>query len=290
LFSIITSALSLSIPNIEHYVTSQLDEKKDKNEETFGLKSILENIGIFLPASLFKLFAVSIIVVFFKDNFILNMLYCLVLMFCSAITAYFYNLGKENDVLGQLFDCGGLSWLTITNLDRGKAAALFRLVSTLFWTISYTIILLVILGICDTDPTNVSIDDKGVSDFYWSELALVQHITTLNILLISTICLGWGSMVLDVITAAVKYKFCGHRDNNTEDQGVEVSFWDYAILLEGLKYSRDHTIKETFSLLMSSISAGVQQCVGRLRHYRNPEVVTSSSSSHHAEEEEQSTL
>ena len=113
---------------------------------------------------------------------------------------------------------------------QGKAAALFRLVSTLFWTISYNIMLLVILGICNTDPSDVSIYDEGVGDFYWSELALVQDITILNILLVSTICLGWLSLLLDVITAAVRYYY---RSRDTEE---EVSFWDGAILMEGIKF------------------------------------------------------
>ena len=64
----------------------------------------------------------------------------------------------------------------------------------------------------------------------WSELPLVQDLSTLNTLLISTICLGWGSLVLDVITAGVKHCY---RDNTKKE---ETSFWDKAILLEGLKY------------------------------------------------------
>ena len=68
----------------------------------------------------------------------------------------------------------------------------------------------------------------------WSELPLVQDLFTLNILLVSTLCLGWLSLVLDVITAAVK-NYYRSRDSDTEDL-EEASFWDNAILLEGLKY------------------------------------------------------
>ena len=121
-----------------------------------------------------------------------------------------------------------MSWLTITNLERGKDAALLRMVSTIFWTITHTITLTVILAICPTDP-----DIFHGLEIKWSNLPLAQNHTTLNILLISTICLGWGSLVLDVITAAVK--FCNRSRDNTEGK-EEAGFWDGAILLEGLKY------------------------------------------------------
>ena len=87
-----------------------------------------------------------------------------------------------------------------------------------------------ILAICNTDP--------GIADriplINWSELPLAQDLFTLRILLVSTLCLGWGSLVLDVITAAVK-NHCRSRNRDTEDQ-EEISFWDNAILLEGFKY------------------------------------------------------
>ena len=77
-------------------------------------------------------------------------------------------------------------------------------------------------------------NDAGIVTLSWSELPLAQDLFTLNILLVSTLCLGWGALVLDVITAAVK-NYYRSRDSDTEDQ-EEVSFWDNAILLEGLKY------------------------------------------------------
>ena len=85
-------------------------------------------------------------------------------------------------------------------------------------------------SICNTDPGK----NGGLGIYDWSELALVQDLFTLNILLVSTIALGWLSLVLDVITAAVK-NWCRSRNNNTEDQETR-GFWDNAILLEGVKY------------------------------------------------------
>ena len=58
IFSILTSVVTLSLPSIESYVTARGRE--------FGFDSIIENIAVFLPASLFKVLSFSIIVVFFS--------------------------------------------------------------------------------------------------------------------------------------------------------------------------------------------------------------------------------
>lgn len=56
-FSIFTSALSISISSIEHFVTARSEE--------FGPMSILKNICLFLPATFFKILSVSIIFLLF---------------------------------------------------------------------------------------------------------------------------------------------------------------------------------------------------------------------------------
>ena len=86
----------------------------------------------------------------------------------------------------------------------------------------------VILIICNDDPSYVDI----FGNVKWSELAVVQDISTLNILLISTIFLGWISLVLDIIytAAAVVNK------DNKDDQSNTTGFWKAAFLLEGLGY------------------------------------------------------
>ena len=77
--------------------------------------------------------------------------------------------------------------------------------------------------------------------FTWPELALVQDYTMLNIIMITTICLGWMSLLLDVIIASIKKHYGGHNNDNSEDQDDEASFWDGAILLTGYKYRNDKT-------------------------------------------------
>ena len=98
---------------------------------------------------------------------------------------------------------------------------------------AHTISIITILTICNIDPGMVDAEDRklGVS---WSGLALVQDLSTLNALLISTLCLGWGSLVVDVITAGVKHHY--RTRDNMEEQEKETSFWNSAILLEGWKY------------------------------------------------------
>ena len=85
--SIITSSLSLSLPNIEQYVTARKEE--------FGPRSILKIIGVLGPAVLFKLLAVSLLVLFFRepaDVFLLPLLiYFVPFAVCMAITNRSYN-------------------------------------------------------------------------------------------------------------------------------------------------------------------------------------------------------
>ena len=161
--SLFTSALTLSLKNIEQYV-SECTEM-----DTFGPMSILKNIAVFSSASLFKVLAASILCVFFKVwAAVIIAGYIMVLNVCLGITLCCYNLGKS-ERYRQLMECFIMSWLTITNLGRGKTAALFRLVSTLFWTIAHTITLSVILAICHTDPGIVNFSPGKANNINWSE-------------------------------------------------------------------------------------------------------------------------
>ena len=200
---------------------------KLKSLQTYNpMTEIPKNILIFLTASLSKVMAVSIICVFIKSGalgiFVIGNI--LVLAACLEITRRCYKVGAR-----QWGESLVMSWLTITNLGRGKDAAVCRLVSTLYWNIAHTITFTVILVICNTDPGIDRVDLHGFEAINWSGVPLAHDLFTQNILLICTIFLGWLSIMPDIITAAVK-NCCRSRDNNTKDQ------WDNAILLEGLKY------------------------------------------------------
>ena len=197
-----------------------------KSKDTFGLKSILTNIT-FLPAALFKILSLSISMFSFGIVVIWIILgLCLLLIVCQCCSSY----REETDFCQQLWECSVLSWLSITNLGRGKAAALCRLVSTVFWTIAYTIMLLWILS--HPYDVHVLMPDEGI---YNLPLGLKVDHLTMTSLLIFIICLGWIPLLLDVITATNKYCCCGSSDNNL-DHEEKPSFWDGAILLEVMKY------------------------------------------------------
>ena len=113
--------------------------------------------------------ALSIIGVFFKDwAFFIILGYIFVLSVCLGITHHCCNFEIEDWL--HMLESTIMSWLTITNLGRGRVPALFRLVSILYWTIAHTIPFTVILVICITDPGIVNFDEYGK----WSELPLVH--------------------------------------------------------------------------------------------------------------------
>ena len=223
LFSIGTSILALPIPIVEQYETIKSKE--------LGIMSIFK-IFVLLPASLFKLFSFAIICLFFRwpVTMYISIGYLILLGFFLLITFFYYNKhdGKHNG-WKQLRECFTLSWLTITNIERNETAALFRMVSSIFWNTAHSITIAVILYICNDDPSYIDI----FGNVKWSELALVQDISMLNILLITTIGLGWISLWMDMIYANVKY--CYKSSKNTKDQTWN-GFWQGALLLEGLSY------------------------------------------------------
>ena len=130
----------------------------------------------------------------------------------------------------------------MTGLQRTKAGAVYRLVSTIAVTMIYSLILGIILVICNVDPDSVYVFE----DLRWSELELVKGSFYLNLVLGFSIGLGWISFLLDIILAWCKYH--DWRSHNwgplskgvdwfvDEDGGKEAEFWDGAVLLEGLKY------------------------------------------------------
>ena len=135
--SIITSVVTLSLPNIENYVTARGGE--------FGFGSIVKNIAVFLPASLFKVLSFSIICVFFRAyafGFIVGFvaLYWLLLLY--------FRVCHSNLMRGFMkSEWVVLHWLTLGSLGASKMDAVFRSWFTLLFTIIYTIILSAILVI-----------------------------------------------------------------------------------------------------------------------------------------------
>ena len=114
---------------------------------------------------------------------------------------------------------------------------------TLIVTIIYTLILGIILVICNVDPASGYIYGAGYS---WDELEIVKNPFLLNLLLVTTICLGWISFLVDIILAWCKnHNWRSHNwgplnkavewfvdPQGTQD--MESGFWDEAVLLQGL--------------------------------------------------------
>ena len=51
-----------------------------------------------------------------------------------------------------------------------------------------------------------------------------------------TISLGWLSLVVDVITAIIKFRHCRPVIKDYGPENKKIGFWDGFVLLEGLKY------------------------------------------------------
>lgn len=245
LYSITSSVSTLSLLTIEQYVTERSEE--------YGNRAIMKYIPVFSTASLFKSLSVAILILFYGWGvvvimFILIMLYAVCTRFLAAnrYKVGFQHLKEEERENGarQYVELFFHSWLAFPSLKPSKVALVYAMVTTLYWTIAYSFMLFVILYNCNEDPS--IIDGQGGLP-NWPELPLVQDISTLNLILRSTICLGWMALVFDVIIAAVKFYWCRPSYNSTadqedqedrEDQNDEVSFWAGAILMEGLKFKK----------------------------------------------------
>ena len=210
IFSIITSVLTLSLPSIERYVTARGGE--------FGFDSIIKNIAVFLPASLFKPLSWSIIAYFFcmyapaLFSIVIFTPYLLLLLYFRVCR---FNMMRDFMQSEYVF----LHWVTVASLGTSKMDAVLRTWLTLFFTIINSIILLVILVICYVDPDIVTIYGG------WSQWYLVQKPFFLNLIIFSTITLGWIPFFLDILIT-----WCKFKDSLDDESG----FWDKTVLLGGL--------------------------------------------------------
>ena len=226
--SIITSAAIISLPNIENYISAR--------GGYFGFKSIIKNILVFLPACLFKILSLSILAVFLR-GWVIVVIAAIIILVCVTLgcTRGCYDLPDVSDDSQQFWgECVFLSWLTLGGLGRTKYAAVCRFVSTLTVTILYSLMLGIIMVICNVYQDSVPYFDFG-NGVSWSELELVKEPIYLNLILGFTIGLGWISFLLDVILAWCKsHDWKSHNWRHLskfldwfvdEDMGEETVFW-----------------------------------------------------------------
>ena len=196
---------------------------------------------MFLPACLFKVLSVSILVIFLRGWAILVIVAIIILVCVTMmITTVCYKVEAVDHQ--HIMECGFLSWLTLAGLGGTNLSPVLRLVSTLTVTITYSLMLGIILAICNMSPNSVYVPSTGLS---WADLDLVKDPLYLNLILGCTIGLGWISFLVDIILAWCKsHDWLSYNwgplsklvnwfvDRN---EGGESGFWDRAVLLQGLK-------------------------------------------------------
>ena len=232
ILSIITSAAILSLPNIENYVAARgLD---------FGFRTIFKNSPVFLPASLFKVLSVSILCVFLRGWTALIIVATITLVFvCLLITVrcFYDDLNDNGDDDQQAWESVFLSWLTLAGLGSSEYASVCRLYSTLLVTIIYSLVLTLILIVCNVDPDSGYIHGPGP----WIELELVKKPVYMNLILGSTVALGWSSLLLDIVSAWCKsHDWRSHNwgplmmivDWFVDPHDDDATFWERTVLLQ----------------------------------------------------------
>ena len=219
IFSIITSVATLSLPIIENYVIER--------GETFCFVSIARNISVFLPACLFKVLSLSIIIVFFRA-YTVGIVICFIFLYWLLFLHFkFLHPKKLKDF--KKSENVGFHCLTLGSLGASKMDAVLRTWLTILFNIIYTIILSAILVVCYVDPDMGSVQlSKLGMEYTWSNLEIVKEPFFLNLILYSTISLGWMALFLDILSTWCKF------NNSSDDR-----FWDKTVLLEGLTLCKE---------------------------------------------------
>ena len=228
IFSIITSAVTLSLPNIENYVTAR--------GGIFGFDAIIKNIAVFLPASLFKVLSFSITCVFFRAYSAGILVGCIILYWLLFTYIRLCHSDKMKEFMKSEYVAW--HWMTLASLGASKMDAVLRTWLTILFNIIYTIILSAILVVCYVDPDmgSTQLPILGM-EYTWSDLEIVKKPFFLNLILYSTISLGWTALFLDILSTWCKFK---------DSLDYEFEFWGKTVLLEGLfRRKLDLQSKET---------------------------------------------
>ena len=209
IFSLVTSTLTLSLPNIERYIIARGEE--------YGFHSILKNIPVFLTFSLFKVVSLAIIFRFFQMiSFGLIFIEIVCVATTMGIMNCCFNLESKGFTLG--FESIFLGWLTMTNLEHSKGAAFARLVSSIV-TLMYKSLIVESIILISINYPSMPGEIIPLDSMDWTKLKIVNDISTMNIFGHGIVCLGWTSLVLDILTGCFK----------------DETFLEGSIILEGFK-------------------------------------------------------
>ena len=244
----ITSAITLCIPNLEKYMVTRGLE--------FGFNILKGPLWIFVLASIFKTLALALSLVIFYFIGTIWMLavnwFCLLLSIAIIFSAVsnVILLARKNPCkrMKQIGECFLLSWFTLTNMESGQTAAILRLVSTIHHTVFFSILLFMSREIVmlyeyykETNPLH-KLDPLYN---YLENLRLLKNSEELNLLVTLTIGLGWLTLVLDIIIASCKSIDWRSYNWGPLTPAIEwfvdpvddnLDFFGRSVFLEGLKY------------------------------------------------------
>ena len=230
IFSIITSSLTLGLPNMEKFL----------NYPDFQLKSFAKYFLIFFLNSVFRVSSLSLITTFFHTyTFLIFFIVIVIEMTMILILLPIYKLYNEEDLQLQWIECGFLSWLTMTNFDNTKAAVMLRMASTYFIFFLYSAFLLSITTICAINPNIVILSSFGIQELFaevivdWSQLEILPY---LPLMVGIIIFIGAGSMILDLFGVWKHHQQLDH-----------LGFWsDYhPVIHGGWNYFRNRNYQES---------------------------------------------
>ena len=146
-------------------------------------------------------------------------------------------------------------FLTLASLGVSKMDAVLRTGFTLLFTIIYTIILSTILVVCYVDPDigSIQLPTLGIK-YTWSDLKMVKEPFFLNLIILSTIGLGWIALFLDILST-----WCKFKDSLNDETG----FWGKTVLLEGIFRTKQELQLKTDKdkPVNSKINSFSQKCI-----------------------------
>ena len=195
---ILSSSMSLVIPAIEMYLQSHGEPAKP-------LHHMLALFPLFFVMNIFKILSISILLVF------LTLPWVFILLLLSGTVYFILHL----DIYGYSVEAGYQGWLHLTNLDviqheedTDGPNPWHRKVSTIWYSILYSVPLVIILNCCNTNPNTIFIFNIAHWDYFsWGDLALVKEKDGLylNITILTTLGLGVLGILMDFL-----YYCCGN--------------------------------------------------------------------------------
>ena len=244
MFSIITSSLTLGLPNMEKFL----------NYPDFQFKNVVKYFLIFFLDSFFKVASISLITTFFHTyTFLIVFIVIILKMALILILLLIYKLYNEEDLQHQWIECGLLSWLTITNLDNTRAAVILRMVSSYFIFIIYSSLLLTITIMCAINPNIIILSVFGYEELAevivdWSELEILPYLPLMVGIII--FC-GAASIILDLVGVWIH-----HHHQQMDQLDHPDGFWsDYkSVIHSGWKYLKNRKHQDSLPCIKLDIS------------------------------------